>query len=59
MAFGGKVKWVIPTASDKISPFVGAGAAAHLLKSELSGFDPTSTAVPRPLELHTKPPNSL
>lgn len=37
MAFGGRVKYVIPTAQANIQPFIGAGAGAHWLKSEVSG----------------------
>jgi hypothetical protein len=35
IAVGAKVKYHIPTSMPQIQPFVGAGIAAHLLKSEV------------------------
>ena len=41
LAFGGTVKYVIPTAVPTVQPFIGAGVAAHRLTTEVDGFSET------------------
>ena len=39
---GANVKWTVPTAG-KVSPFLAAGASAHMLSAEQGGFDASDT----------------
>lgn len=39
LAFGGSIKYMIPTSAPSVRPFIGAGMAAHRLTAAIDGVD--------------------